>query len=106
MCWHLNASTRVLKRIGSTDDAKGCPMFLKSNVVSSFVALHEGSIQGDKTQPVIELYPQDKQPWFGNVTGESILTKTLNLLLMSHDSWREEDDSFPVGPGCVVILLF
>lgn len=35
-------------------------MFLQSNVVESFIALHEGSIQGDKTQPVIELYPQEK----------------------------------------------
>lgn len=81
-------------------------MFLKSNVVTSFVALHEGSIQGEKTQPVIELYPQDKHPWFGNVTGELLSTKTLNILLMSHNSWRKEDDSFPVGSGCLVIRLY
>lgn len=80
-------------------------MFLKSNVVSSFIALHEGSIQGEKTQPVIELYPQDKQPWFGNVTGELLLAEMLNMLLIYYDSWREEDDSFPVGPGCIATLL-
>ncbi len=45
-------------------------MFLKSNVVGSFIALHEGSIQGEKMQPVIELYPQEKYPWFGHGTGK------------------------------------
>lgn len=49
-------------------------MFLKSNVVPSFVALHEGSIRGKKTQPVIELYPQDKHAWFGKVTGKIGIT--------------------------------
>ncbi|KAF2482287.1 Mss4-like protein [Neohortaea acidophila] len=53
---------------GGVQTDKGCPMFLRSNVVPSFVALHEGSIRGEKTQPVIELYPQDKHAWFGKVT--------------------------------------
>jgi hypothetical protein len=50
----------------------GSPMYLKSNVVPDFIALHEGSVVEDKTQPTIELYPQDKYPWFGEVTSESL----------------------------------
>ena len=56
-------------------------MFLKSNVVKSFIALHEGSIQGEKTQPVIELFPQDKHAWFGNVTGKWSIEVMSKLLL-------------------------
>ncbi|KAK3053330.1 hypothetical protein LTR09_005499 [Extremus antarcticus] len=46
----------------------GSPMFLKSLAVPDFIALHEGSILEEKTQPTIELYPQDKYPWIGDVT--------------------------------------
>lgn len=56
----------------------GSPMFLKSNVVSDFVALHEGSIVEEKTQPTIELYPQDKYAWFGEVTSECLLVILIN----------------------------
>ena len=31
-----------------------------------FVALHEGSIEGKKTQPTIELFAEEKYPWFGD----------------------------------------
>ncbi len=47
---------------------QGSPMFLKSLAVPDFIALHEGSILEEKTQPTIELYPQDKYPWIGDVT--------------------------------------
>ena len=42
-------------------------MFLKSAAVPDFVAVHEGSVKEDKTQPTIELYPQEKYPWFGDL---------------------------------------
>jgi hypothetical protein len=46
-------------------------MFLRSSAVPDFVALHEGSITGEKTQPTVELFPLEKYPWFGDVTGRS-----------------------------------
>ena len=50
-------------------------MFLTSSVVANFVALHEGSIVGEKTQPVVELYSQEKYTWFGHVTCEFMTTR-------------------------------
>ena len=41
-------------------------MFLRSSAVPDFVALHEGSIVGDKTQPTLELFPEERYPWFGD----------------------------------------
>ena len=46
-------------------------MFLKSSAVSDFVAVHEGSVREEKTQPTLELYPQEKYPWFGHVTSKN-----------------------------------
>ena len=46
-------------------------MFLRSSAVPDFVALHEGSIVGDKTQPTIELFPNEKYPWFGELTSKT-----------------------------------
>ena len=43
-------------------------MFLKNSAVPGFVALHEGSIHGEKTQPSFELFPQEKYAWLGDVT--------------------------------------
>jgi hypothetical protein len=48
-------------------------MFLKSSAVPDFIALHEGSITGEKTQPTVELFSHEKYPWFGEVTGRSSL---------------------------------
>jgi hypothetical protein len=55
---------------------------LKSNVVPDFIALHEGSIKGEKTQPTIELYPQDKYEWFGDVTSIMSLSICDDQMLM------------------------
>ena len=48
-------------------------MFLRSSAVPDFVALHEGSIVGEKTQPTIELFPEERYAWFGDkMLGTSI----------------------------------
>lgn len=47
-------------------------MYLKNSAVPDFIALHEGSVQGEKTQPTNELFPQEKYSWFGHVTGKSL----------------------------------
>ena len=41
-------------------------MFLSSSAVRDFVALHEVSIVGEKTQPTVELFPEERYPWFGD----------------------------------------
>ena len=38
--------------------------------MADFVAVHEGStVEEMKTQPVLELYPERKYAWFGDVKG-------------------------------------
>ncbi|KAK5168386.1 uncharacterized protein LTR77_006956 [Saxophila tyrrhenica] len=46
-------------------------MFLKNSKVPDFIALHEGSIREEKTQPTMEFYSKDKYPWFGDMTSQS-----------------------------------
>lgn len=81
---------------------QGSPMYLQSNVVESFIALHEGSIVGDKTQPVIELYPQEK--WVAPENDIEWQTKadcSQVCVVRGGHSWREEDGSLSVGSRCI-----
>lgn len=77
-------------------------MYLQSNVVESFIALHEGSIVGDKTQPVIELYPQEK-----SVAPETDLEWRAKAdcsqvcVVRERHSWTEKDCALPLGSRCV-----
>lgn len=74
-------------------------MFLKSNVVPDFIALHEGSIKGEKTQPTIELYPQDKYEWFGHVTSMISLSNYDKVETnVSHAGENRETSPLPWDP--------
>lgn len=73
-------------------------MFLKSNVVESFIALHEGSIEGGKTQPVIELYPQEKYAWFGHVTGEHRSNVVNGMMADRCSAGERKTTPFPWDP--------
>jgi hypothetical protein len=53
-----------------TDGSQGSPLFLKSTAVDGFIAVHEGSTTDRvKSQPVLELFVQEKYSWIGDVKG-------------------------------------
>ncbi len=72
-------------------------MFLKSPAVPDFVALHEGSIVGEKTQPALELFPEEKYPWFGEVTCTWSPNKLSRRSLINMRSFQERYIAIAVG---------
>ena len=72
-------------------------MFLKSPAVPDFVALHEGSIVGEKTQPALELFPEEKYPWFGEVTCTSSPDESSRRSLISLSSFQARYVAIAMG---------
>ncbi|KXT06348.1 hypothetical protein AC578_9127 [Pseudocercospora eumusae] len=48
----------------------GSPLYLSNSAIKGFVVLHCGNLEGTKTQPIMELFPEDKLSWIGNVLEE------------------------------------
>jgi hypothetical protein len=72
-------------------------MFLRSSAVPDFVALHEGSIVGEKTQPTLELFPEEKYPWFGEVTGKCNSCEVWDFFLIDMSSCQQGDIAIALG---------
>ena len=84
-------------------------MYLKNSGRAGFVALHEGSILGDKTQPTTELFAEEKYPWIGHVTCKVEVLQSLGLKLMAHYSRNPRNITLTMGSSVAphsVYLMF
>ncbi|EME80239.1 uncharacterized protein MYCFIDRAFT_31314 [Pseudocercospora fijiensis CIRAD86] len=48
----------------------GSSLYLTNSAIKGFVALHCGNLEGMKMRPIMELFPEDKPSWIGNVLEE------------------------------------
>lgn len=55
------------------DIPQGSPMYLTNSAVKGLIVLNSGTIQGEKSQPKMDLFPEAKLSWVGDLTSKAKL---------------------------------
>ena len=61
---------RRLSRLYMLIYSKGSNLYLNTSAVEGLILLNAGSLLGERVQPTVEMFPENKYPWIGNVKAE------------------------------------
>lgn len=50
--------------------SQGSNLYLNTSGVKGLILLNAGSLQGERVQPTVEMFGEDKYSWLGNVKAE------------------------------------
>ena len=55
------------------DNSKGSPLYLINDSVKGLIVMNSGTLEGERSQPRMELFGENKYSWVGDIASKAKL---------------------------------